>query len=88
MRQEFIGVTEKKAIKRLKVMDDVAYEKVMEQAGKNQLLIFVHSRKETARTAKYIRDKAIEEETIGQILRPDAAAQEILRSEAESSVRR
>lgn len=85
LRQEFVGVTEKKAIKRLKVMDDVAYEKVMEQAGKNQLLIFVHSRKETARTAKYIRDKAIEEETIGQILRPDAAAQEILRSEAESS---
>ncbi|HMD13345.1 MAG TPA: DEAD/DEAH box helicase, partial [Bacteroidota bacterium] len=85
LRQEFVGVTEKKAIKRLKVMDDVAYEKVMEQAGKNQLLIFVHSRKETARTAKYIRDKAIEEETIGQILRPDAAAQEILRSEGESS---
>ena len=85
LRQEFVGVTEKKAIKRLKVMDDVAYEKVMDQAGKNQLLIFVHSRKETARTAKYIRDKAIEEETIGQILRPDAAAQEILRSEAESS---
>lgn len=85
LRQEFIGVTEKKAIKRLKVMDDVAYEKVMDQAGKNQMLIFVHSRKETARTAKYIRDKAIEMETIGQILRPDAAAQEILRSEAESS---
>ena len=85
LRQEFVGITEKKAIKRLKAMDDVAYDKVMEQAGKNQMLIFVHSRKETARTAKYIRDKAIEEETIGQILRPDAAAQEILRSEADSS---
>jgi len=85
LRQEFIGVTEKKPIKRLKVMDDIAYEKVMEQAGKNQLLIFVHSRKETARTAKYIRDKALEEETIGQILRPDAAAREILQSEAEST---
>ena len=85
LRQEYIGVTEKKPIKRLKIMDDVAYEKVMEQAGKNQLLIFVHSRKETARTAKYIRDKALEEETIGQILRPDAAANEILRTEAENS---
>ncbi|KAL8729842.1 MAG: hypothetical protein Q9166_004483 [cf. Caloplaca sp. 2 TL-2023] len=86
LRQEFIGVTDKKAIKQLKTMNDVCYTKVMEQVGTNkqQMLIFVHSRKETAKTAKYIRDKALELETIGQILRSDAASREILTQEAEA----
>ena len=84
LRQEFIGITEKKAIKQLKTMNDVCYTKVMEQVGQNkqQLLIFVHSRKETAKTAKYIKDKALEMETIGQILRSDAASREILEEES------
>ncbi|KAL8642146.1 MAG: hypothetical protein Q9228_001138 [Teloschistes exilis] len=84
LRQEFIGVTDKKAIKQLKTMNDVCYTKVMEQVGQNrqQMLIFVHSRKETAKTAKYIRDKALELETIGQILRSDAASREILTEES------
>ncbi|MCJ1306524.1 DEIH-box ATPase [Agyrium rufum] len=86
LKQEFIAVTEKKAIKQLKTMNDVCYTKVLDQIGNqgNQMLIFVHSRKETAKTAKYIRDKALEMETIGQILRSDAASREILTSEAES----
>jgi pre-mRNA-splicing helicase BRR2 len=86
LRQEFIGVTDKKAIKQLKTMNDVCYTKVMEQVGtsKTQMLIFVHSRKETAKTAKYIRDKALELETIGQILRSDAASREVLTEEADS----
>ena len=85
LKQEFIGVTEKKAIKQLKTMNEVCYNKVLEQVGqnKNQMLIFVHSRKETAKTAKFIRDKALEMDTIGQILRSDAASREILREEAE-----
>ncbi|KAI9682874.1 MAG: DEIH-box ATPase [Trizodia sp. TS-e1964] len=86
LKQEFIGVTDKKAIKQLKMMNDVCYTKVMEQVGtkKNQMLIFVHSRKETAKTAKYIRDKALEMESIGQILRSDAASREILAEEADN----
>ncbi|KAI9679963.1 MAG: DEIH-box ATPase [Caeruleum heppii] len=90
LKQEFIGVTDKKAIKQLKTMNDVAYTKVMEQVGQNrqQMLIFVHSRKETAKTARYIRDKALEMETIGQILRSDAASREILNEEADSVIDR
>lgn len=86
LKQEFIGVTEKKAIKQLKTMNDVCYTKVLEQVGtnKNQMLIFVHSRKETAKTARYIRDKAVEMETIGQILRSDAASRAILTEEADA----
>jgi len=86
LRQEFIGVTDKKPIKQLRTMNDVCYNKVLQQVGenRNQMLIFVHSRKDTAKTAKHIRDKALDMETIGQILRTDAASREILTSEAES----
>lgn len=87
LKQEFIGVTDKKPIKQLKQMNDVCYTKVLDQVGQknNQMLIFVHSRKETAKTAKYIRDKALEMDTIGQILRSDAASREILKEEANSA---
>jgi pre-mRNA-splicing helicase BRR2 len=86
LKQEFIGVTDKKPIKQIKTMNDICYAKVLEQVGQNgqQMLIFVHSRKETSKTAKYIRDRALEDETMGQILRSDAASKEILREEAET----
>ncbi|CAZ85684.1 unnamed protein product [Tuber melanosporum] len=83
LRQEFIGVTDKKAIKQLQAMNDICYTKVIEQAANNQMLIFVHSRKETAKTAKYIRDKALELETIQRILKSDAGTREILQHEAD-----
>lgn len=85
LRQEFVGVTDRKAIKQLKTMNDVTYNKVLEHVGtnRNQMLIFVHSRKETAKTAKYIRDKALEMDTINQILRHDAGSREVL-NEASS----
>jgi pre-mRNA-splicing helicase BRR2 len=82
LQQQFIGVTEKKAIKRYQVMNEVCYEKVLDQAGKNQTLVFVHSRKETAKTAKFIRDMAMEKETITQFVKPDSAVREILTTEA------
>jgi pre-mRNA-splicing helicase BRR2 len=87
LRQEFIGVTDKKAIKQIKTMNDITYQKVLEHVGQNrhQMLVFVHSRKETAKTAKYIRDKALELETINQILKHDAGTREVL-SEAANSV--
>ncbi|KAF3762397.1 hypothetical protein M406DRAFT_63315 [Cryphonectria parasitica EP155] len=87
LRQEFIGVTERKAIKQLKVMNDVTYNKVLEHVGKNrnQMLIFVHSRKETAKTAKYIRDKAMEMDTINQILKSDVGSREILQEASDQA---
>ncbi|KAI0535743.1 Sec63 Brl domain-containing protein [Xylaria digitata] len=80
LKQEFIGVTDKKAIKQLKTMNDITYNKVIEHVGAhhNQMLIFVHSRKETAKTARYIRDKALEMETINQILKHDSGSREAL----------
>jgi pre-mRNA-splicing helicase BRR2 len=85
LKQEYVAITERKAIKRYQMMNEVTYEKVMEYAGKHQVLIFTHSRKETARTAKWIRDTAIERDTIGQFLRQDSAVREILQSEAATA---
>ena len=84
LKQEFIGITEKKAIKRLQVMNEVTYEKTLEQAGKNQVLIFTHSRKETAKTAKYIRDQAMENDTLSQFLPQSGASREVLQTELEN----
>lgn len=84
LQQQFVGVTEKKAIKRYQVMNEVCYEKVMDHAGKNQTLVFVHSRKETAKTAKYLRDRAVEKEEITQVVKPDGATREVLLGEVEN----
>lgn len=32
-----MGITEKKAIKRFQIMNEIVYEKIMEHAGKNQV---------------------------------------------------
>ncbi|MCO5560085.1 hypothetical protein L7F22_013691 [Adiantum nelumboides] len=68
LKQEYVGITEKKAIKRFQVMNQVCYEKTLDQAGKNQVMIFTHSRKETAKTAKFLRDHAMEEDTLEESL--------------------
>ena len=66
-------------------MNDIIYDKVMDNAGKHQVLIFVHSRKETAKTAKTIRDLCLEKDTLGVFLKEGSASTEVLRTEAEQS---
>uniref|UniRef100_A0A8B9GB95 BRR2 homolog n=1 Tax=Amazona collaria TaxID=241587 RepID=A0A8B9GB95_9PSIT len=36
LEQTYVGITEKKAIKRFQIMNEIVYEKIMEHAGKNQ----------------------------------------------------
>lgn len=55
----------------------------MEHAGRNQLLVFVHSRKETAKTARAVRDLCLDKDTLGQFLKEGSASTEVLRTEAE-----
>ena len=83
LSQTYIGINEKKAIKRYQVMNDILYSKVLEHAGKNQILIFVHSRKETAKTAKSLLDMCLEKDTLGHFLREGSASTEVLRTESE-----
>ncbi|ORX48547.1 Sec63-domain-containing protein [Hesseltinella vesiculosa] len=87
LKQQFIGITEKKAIKRFQVANEVCYEKVLEQIEQreeNQVLVFVHSRKETAKTAMTLKDMAIDNDTIARFIKQDSASREILQSEAET----
>ncbi|XP_058110373.1 DExH-box ATP-dependent RNA helicase DExH12-like [Magnolia sinica] len=83
LAQQYIGITVKKPLQRFQLMNDLCYEKVMAAAGKHQVLIFVHSRKETAKTARAIRDTALANDTLGRFLKEDSASREILQSHAE-----
>lgn len=73
LAQQFIGITEKKPLKALALMNEICYEKALvDVQDRNQVLIFVHSRKETAKCAKTIRDLAIQNGTIGKFLPSEA----------------
>jgi len=37
LEQQYVGITEKKAVKRFQVMNEIVYDKVMQHAGKNQV---------------------------------------------------
>ena len=37
LEQQFIGINEKKPVKRFQIMNEIVYEKVLEHAGKNQV---------------------------------------------------
>ncbi|XP_062161026.1 DExH-box ATP-dependent RNA helicase DExH12-like [Alnus glutinosa] len=83
LSQQYIGITVKKPLQRFQLMNDVCYEKVMGVAGKHQILIFVHSRKETAKTARAIRDTALANDTLGRFLKEDSASREILHTHTD-----
>ena len=85
LQQQYIGITEKKALKRFQLMNEICYEKVLQQAGKNQVLIFTHSRAETAKTAMALRDLAIENDTVSRFVREDSASLEILKMEGAAA---
>ncbi|XP_009787289.1 DExH-box ATP-dependent RNA helicase DExH12-like [Nicotiana tabacum] len=83
LAQQYIGITVKKPLQRFQLMNDVCYEKVISVAGKHQVLIFVHSRKETSKTARAIRDTALAKDTLGKFLKEESVAREILQSQTE-----
>lgn len=84
LAQQFIGINEKRALKRYQAMNEVCYDKILENVSKgHQVIVFVHSRKETFKTAKWIRDKMLENEELNKIVRSDAGSIEILREESD-----
>lgn len=83
LRQQFVGVTEKKAIKRFQLMNEICYEKVLDQVSQdNPVMVFVHSRKETAKTARFLRDMALEREQQTQFIAPNGASRAVLEEES------
>lgn len=83
LAQQYIGINVKKPLQRFQLMNDVCYEKVISIAGKHQVLIFVHSRKETAKTARAIRDTALTNDTVSRFLKEESATREILHEHTE-----
>ncbi|XP_040370030.1 DExH-box ATP-dependent RNA helicase DExH12 [Rosa chinensis] len=81
LSQQYIGITARKSWQKYQLMKQLCYEKVMAVAGKHQVLIFVHSRKETAKTAGDIRDSALANDSLGRFLKEDSGSCEIIRSE-------
>eukprot|EP00730_Choanoeca_flexa_P002247 TRINITY_DN10972_c0_g1_i1.p1 TRINITY_DN10972_c0_g1~~TRINITY_DN10972_c0_g1_i1.p1 ORF type:complete len:1796 (+),score=582.18 TRINITY_DN10972_c0_g1_i1:116-5389(+) len=82
---QFVGINERKALKRFQLMNDILYDKVMAGAGKHQMIIFTHSRKDTAKTAATIRDMCLEKDTLGAFLREDSASAEVLKEMSAES---
>ena len=70
LEQKYIGISEKKSIKRMLLMNEITYEKVMERAGKKQMIIFVHSRR-----AKSIKDLALSKDELGKFLSDNRIAE-------------
>lgn len=83
LEQQFIGITTKKAMAQYELMNEITYQKVIERAGTGQVLVFVHSRKETVKTARAIRDMALANDTLGRFLHAEEAARAILQTEAD-----
>lgn len=84
--QQYIGITEGKALKRFHISNQILYEKIIERAGKHQILVFVHSRRETVNVATIIKDMAINTGSIGSFFRQadSISTREILHSEASN----
>lgn len=57
---------------------------VLDCAGRHQCLVFVHSRKETAKTARFIKEAAIKDDKLARFMKEDSASREILTTEAEA----
>jgi activating signal cointegrator complex subunit 3 len=65
LAQTFIGVTEPNQMKRLGSMNEVTYKKVIESIKQgHQVMVFVHSRRDTVKTARFLRDQAQKEESL------------------------
>lgn len=85
LEQQYIGIKEKKAIKKVAAMNEACYEKMVECIKNgHQLIIFVHSRKDTVKTAKWLANKASENDVT--VLRPGAGTREILKLEADNAL--
>lgn len=59
LAMNFVGVSEKNMVKRNMLMIDISFDKILEslRAG-NQCMVFVHSRKDTAKSAEQLADCA------------------------------
>ena len=87
LMQRFAGVTLKKPFRQYQCMNDLCYEYVIEQTRNNQqVIVFVHSRKETHNVAKMLQNKAKELNELNLIL-SDGADCEILKDASNNDTK-
>jgi activating signal cointegrator complex subunit 3 len=66
LEMRFLGITEKQRFKQIQAMNFLAYEQCYQSVQKgNQVMIFVHARKDTVRTAETTIESAEKQQTIG-----------------------
>ena len=91
LQQQYIGITEKKALKRFQLMNEICYSKIstsLKQNAKDQILVFVHTRNETQKTAEAMNALAVERGEVDLFVNENQPeAKEVLQSEAETSVK-
>jgi len=84
LKQQYIALTESKKVFRM--INDIVYEKVVERLPENsQILIFVHSRPDTTKTAEYIKTKALEEHRVAHFISSESVLDKINEYENELS---
>ncbi|EAS04385.2 small nuclear ribonucleoprotein helicase (macronuclear) [Tetrahymena thermophila SB210] len=85
LQQSFIGISEKKAAKRMLLTNEILYQKVEQRASKDQpLFIFVHSRRDTVKTANFLRQQAYQMNELNKFVEEGSNAEEILKKAAEN----
>jgi len=84
LAQQYVGVTVRKPLQRHQLINDICYAKVAAGAGKHQTLVFVHSRKDTVKTARHLRDAAAADGALARFVRDGSASAEVLTTEAEA----
>ena len=78
LEQVYIGITEKKGVRKMMMINEILYEKVIERVSSQQIIIFVHSRRDTVRTAKALRETAFTRDELNKIIKPDSESKKIL----------
>ncbi|SJM82207.1 probable Pre-mRNA-splicing helicase BRR2 [Zygosaccharomyces bailii] len=85
LSQQYCAITEKASLKKLNAMNEACFEKTLQSVKDgHQVIIFVHSRKETGRTALWLREKFFESDNIDLIRKSDTASRKILDTESEN----
>jgi pre-mRNA-splicing helicase BRR2 len=83
LQQQYIGLTKKNAFQRKQLENEVTYEKTVQHVERaDQVIVFVHSRKDTGITARSLYDTATERDQLQLFLKDDSARAEMLKEES------
>ncbi|KAJ4821369.1 Activating signal cointegrator 1 complex subunit 3 [Rhynchospora pubera] len=86
LAQQYIGISERDYAKRLDLFNKVCYDKVVESIKQgHQAMVFVHSRKDTGKTARTLIDMAANSEQIELFMNYDHPKFSLMKKEVSKS---